>query len=428
MPRRVTSTEQPDAARPRRVTSTEESDAARPRRVASTEESDATRNAPRLEIDLDKIGHNARALRTLFGARGVSVTAVTKGVLGSPAVAEVLVDSGITAIGSSRIENIRRMKEAGIEAEFTLIRTPMLSRARQVVQYADVSLNTELSVIKLLSEHAARLGKRHGIILMVELGDLREGILPSELGPVLEGTLELEGVELVGIGTNLACYSGVKPTDKNMGELSAIAERVRRDYGIPLEVVSGGNSANYQWLVSTPHVGLVNNLRIGEAILLGRETLHRASIPGLHTDAITLVAEVIELRTKPSAPAGESCQDAFGSIPVFEDRGVVRKALLAIGKQDVDVSGIRPRIDVDVLGGTSDHVVLDAKRADVCVGSEVEFDVNHSALLRAMTSPYISKEYHRAFPRLLPAATASHHGDTSGGVRSGRSGVQDSRR
>ena len=354
--------------------------------------------APRLEVDLGKIGHNARRLRRLFGARGVSVTAVTKAVLGSPRVAEVLVENGITAIGDPQIDNIRRMQEAGIEAEFTLIRSPMPSQTRQVVQYADISLNTELGVIKRLSRCAAEKGKRHGIILMVELGDLREGIMPSELGETLEETLGLNGVELVGIGTNLACYSGVKPTDKNMGELSAIAEGIRNRYGIPLEVISGGNSANYQWFASAPDLGRINNLRIGESILLGRETLHRDRIPGLHTDAFTLVAEVIELKMKPSAPADAGCQDAFGNRPVFEDRGTIRKAILAIGKQDVEVAGMTPRIDVEVLGATSDHLVLDAKDANVRVGSEVAFDVNYSALLRAMASPYVTKQYRDASP------------------------------
>ena len=373
--------------------------------------------APRLEIDLDKIAHNARTVRALFGARGVAVTAVTKAVLGAPAVARVLVESGITAIGDSRIENIRRMKEAGVDAEFMLIRSPMPSQARQVVQYADISLNTALPVIRLLSRRAAELGKRHRVILMVELGDMREGIMPSKLGPALEGTLEMEGVELVGIGTNLACYGGVKPTDKNMGELSAIADRIRNRYGIPLATVSGGNSANYQWFAATPHVGLVNNLRIGEAILLGCETLQRARIPGLHTDAFTLVAEVIELRTKPSVPVGEICQDAFGNVPVFEDRGSIRKAILGIGKQDVDVSGLAPRIDVDVLGATSDHLVLDAKRADVCIGSEVRFDVDYGALQRAMTSPYVSKAYRRA-STVRPSCGANEEGVAVG--RGGR--------
>jgi len=364
-------------------------------------------DAPRLEIDLDKIGHNASLLRALFGAKGICITAVTKAVLGDPLVAKVLVDNGIRAIGDSRIKNIRRMKQAGIEAEFTLIRSPMPSETEQVVRYADISLNTEPAVIRLLSRHAAKRRKRHRIVLMIELGDLREGIMPSDVGEVVAETLDLEGVELIGLGTNLACYGGVKPTEKNMAELSGIAERLRNEYGIALEVISGGNSANYDWFVSTPEVGQVNNLRIGESILLGRETLSRERIPGLHTDAFTLIAEVIELKDKPSSVAGPRCQDAFGNTPVFQDRGTVAKAILGIGKQDVDVSGITPRIAVQCLGASSDHLILDARDTDLRVGSEVAFDVNYGALLRAMTSPYVSKEYRCSSPHVLPD-TSTH--------------------
>ncbi len=349
--------------------------------------------APRLDIDLDKIGHNVRALRTLFDAKGIGITAVTKAVLGDPLVAKALVENGIKAIGDSRMANIRRMKEAGIEAEFTLIRSPMPSEAEDVVQYADISLNTETAVVKLLSRHAAKRGKRHKVILMVELGDLREGIMPSDLGSVVAETLEMEGVELVGLGTNLACYAGVNPTPKNMAVLSDIAIRLRNEHDIALEVISGGNSANYEWFVSTEDLGQVNDLRIGEAILLGRETLRRERIPGLHTDAFTLIAEVIERKTKPSFPAGPRSQDAFGDMLEFEDRGALRMAILAIGRQDVDLSGITPRIAVECLGAGSDHLILDAKDTDIVVGSEVAFDVDYGALLRAMTSPYVAKEF-----------------------------------
>ncbi len=350
-------------------------------------------SAPRLEIDLDKIGHNVRTLRALFGTKGICITAVTKAVLGDPLVAKALVDNGIKAIGDSRITNIRRMKEAGIEAEFTLTRSPMLSEAEDVVQYADISLNTETAVIKLLSKHATRHGKRHQVILMVELGDLREGIMPPDLGSVVAKTLDLEGIELAGLGTNLACYAGVNPTSKNMAELCDIATLLRNEYDIPLEIVSGGNSANYDWFVSTQDPGQVNNIRIGEAILLGRETLRREKIPGLYTDAFTLIAEVIERKNKPSFPIGPRSQDAFGDMLEFEDRGVISQALLGLGRQDVDFSGITPRIAVECLGASSDHIILDARETDIEVGSEIAFDVDYSALLRAMTSPYVAKEF-----------------------------------
>jgi predicted amino acid racemase len=269
----------------------------------------------------------------------------------------------------------------------------MPSEVAQVVEFADVSLNTELSVIRLLADHAAERGKTHKVILMIELGDLREGILPGDVESIVEEVIGLPAIELIGVGTNLACFGGVRPNETKMRELSAIASGIRRTFGINLEIVSGGNSANCQWLASTPDVGLVNHLRLGEGILLGRETLNREQICGLHIDAFTLIAEVIELKPKPSRPYGEIAQDAFGHIPAFEDNGDVRRAILALGRQDVDASAIRPRIEADILGASSDHLILDVRDPDLDVGDEVRFDVGYGALLRAMMSPYVEKVF-----------------------------------
>jgi ornithine racemase len=349
--------------------------------------------APRLEIKLDKLVHNAQALTALYGSRGIRVTAITKAVCGSIRVAKALLNSGISSFGDSRIANIQKMREGGLDAQFMLIRSPMPSEVERVVEFADVSLNTEISVIRLLADQAVKRNKIHRVILMIELGDRREGILPSDVEVAIKDTIDMPGVKLAGIGTNLACFGGVKPTEANMRELSAIASDLQRRHGIRFEVVSGGNSANYQWFVSIPDVGLVNHLRIGEAMLLGCETQTREPIPGLYTDAFTLVAEVIELKNKPSKPCGEIAQDAFGHVPVFEDKGNMRRAILAIGRQDIDVSAIKPRIEVNVLGASSDHLILDAQEQSLKVGAEVRFDVGISALLRAMTSPYVDKVY-----------------------------------
>ena len=348
---------------------------------------------PRIEINLDKLIYNACKLTALYGSKGIHITAVTKGVCGSLRIANALLKSGIRSIGDSHIANIQKMREGGIDAQFFLLRSPMPSEVEQVVEFADVSLNSEISVIKLLADHATKREITHRVILMVELGDLREGILPSELELVVKETIGMHSIKLAGVGTNLACFGGVRPSEAKMRELSAIAGNLQRKFGINFQFVSGGNSANYQWFVSTPDVGLVNHLRIGEAILLGCDTLTREQIPGLYTDAFTLVAEVIELKTKPSKPYGEIAQDAFGHIPVFKDKGNIRRAILAIGKQDVDISTIKPRRNVNVLGATSDHLILDTKGQNLEVGTEVQFDVGYSTLLRAMMSPYVEKVY-----------------------------------
>ena len=365
--------------------------------------------APRLEIELDKITHNARQLRTFYGSKGIRVTAVTKGVCGSLAVARALLRGGIRSLGDARLANIQRMRAPGLDAQFVLIRSPMLSQVDQVVQWADVSLNTELSVIRRLGECATRRGIVHGVVLMVELGDLREGIMPADIGPIVDQVMDLEGVKLVGIGTNLACFGAIRPTQAKMQTLTAIANQIRQTYGIELEIVSGGNSANYQWFVSTADVGLVNHLRIGESILLGCDPLTREPIPGLYADAFTLSAEVIECKTKPPKPYGVVAQDAFGHTPTFESNGYGHRAILALGRQDVDVSAVRPRVDADVIGASSDHLILGLHGPDLAVGTQVQFDVQYSALLRAMTSPYVKKAYYgRSVPNARLRTQTSH--------------------
>ena len=347
---------------------------------------------PRLEINLGKITHNAKTLKDLYGSRGIDIVGVTKAVCGDLDIANVLLKSGITILADSKISNIINMSDAGIDAQFLLLRTPFLSQAEDVVRYTDISLNSELAVIQKLSHFAVEAHTTHQIILMVELGDLREGLMPENLEYTIQQVLKLKGIEFVGIGTNLACFGGIKPDENNMGVLSSITRDVEEKFGLILEFVSGGNSANYNWFMSTQNVGRINNLRLGESIYLGCETLNRKPIPGLFTDAFTLVAEVIESKIKPSLPYGDVGQDAFGNVPEFRDHGPIRRAILGIGRQDVPVSGPTPRLDIDILGASSDHIIINTKENELKVGSELKFDLNYGALLAAMTSPYVLKK------------------------------------
>lgn len=347
--------------------------------------------APRLEIDLAKIHHNARTLVELLADRGISVTGVTKASLGSPEIAGALLRAGVSGLGDSRIENIEAMRLAGVTAPMTLIRSPMLSQADRVVTHADVSFNTELDVIAKLSSAAQEAKRTHGIVLMVELGDLREGIMPGDLESIVREMLRLPNIALKGIGTNLACRNGVSPDARNMAELSALADSIDAVFGPMLGIVSGGNSGNLQWALSGADTGRINDLRLGESLLLGRETLHRQPIEGLHTDAITLIAEVIESKAKPSQPWGEIAQTAFGDTPPATDRGRISQTIFAIGRQDTDPSGLQPPAGIEILGASSDHLIADSGHNHLPVGAEIAFQLNYSALVRAMTSPFVAK-------------------------------------
>ncbi len=347
---------------------------------------------PRLEINLEKIDHNINTLIKLYGERNISICAVTKVICGNILIAELLIKAGITTLADSKIENLRKMRRAGFyKCDFLLLGPPMLSESESIVINADISLNTEISVIEELSKSALNQGLSHKIILMVESGDLREGIMPEDLENVIKEVLKLKGVELVGIGTNLACVGGVQPDVKKMKSLSKRVNKIEKKFALHLPIVSGGNSANYNWFMSTPNIGRINSLRLGESIFLGREATQRSPIPGLFLDAFILVAEVTELKTKPSLPDGTVGQNAYGETLTFQDNGLSIRAILGIGLQEVPFSGLKPITPITILGGSSDHMIIDPKQSKLKVGDEVRFNLNYAALLSTMTSPYVSK-------------------------------------
>lgn len=331
-------------------------------------------------------------LTELYGQKGISLMGVSKAVLGEPSIVRAMVQGGVKYIADSRIENILKMKNAGISTQFVLLRTP-LSQAESVVKNSDISLNTEIETLKKLSCYAKAQNKIHQVIVMVELGDLREGVLPCDLPQFIRETLSLSHIKVVGIGCNLACYGGIKPDSENMTELSELVNAIEKEFQINLKIISGGNSANYEWSQSTQNVGRINNLRMGESIFLGCETVNRKAIPGLHTQAFQLVAEVIESKKKPSLPYGEICQDAFGNVPEFQDRGIRQRAIIALGRQDIHFSSLKPNNTLEVLGASSDHIILDSENHNLQVGDEVRFNLNYRGLLAAMTSPFVSKQF-----------------------------------
>jgi predicted amino acid racemase len=346
---------------------------------------------PRIEIALSAIRHNSQILSSLYGKRGISLMGVSKVVLGEPAIANAMIQGGVEFIADSRLENIQRMKNAGVVTRFVLLRTP-LSRAEAIVDSVDISLNTELETLKQLSYYARKCNKIHQVMIMVEMGDLREGVLPGDLLEFIAQVILLPHIKIMGIGCNLACFGGIEPDGKNMGALSELVEVVEKKFQLKLEIVSGGNSANYDWYASAQEVGNINSLRLGESILLGREPLNRTVIPGLSTRAFRLVAEVIEAKVKTSLPVGKIGQDAFGHIPKFRDRGMHQRIIIALGRQDSLVSGLQPNDDLEILGASSDHIILDGKKTHLQVGDEVTFGLDYGALLAAMTSPFVQKD------------------------------------
>lgn len=347
---------------------------------------------PRIEIDLKKIGHNTRVLVNMANKRNISVTGVTKVFCGMEKIAQVMADHGVILLADSRIENIKKLQR--IQIPKLLLRLPMLSQIRDIVCYTDISLNSELSTIEALGQEALSMNKRHQIILMVDLGDLREGVLIEDTISTVQHILKIKGIQLIGIGTNLTCYGGVIPTEDNLGALASMAQELESRFSIPLKFISGGNSSSIYLLENNQIPKGVNNLRLGEAIVLGRETAFGGRIKDTHDDGFVLKAEIIELKEKPSVPMGEIGMDAFGNKPKFEDKGIRKRAILAVGKQDVSPDSIRPKDQNSaIIGASSDHLIMDVTQSDhqYRVGDEMAFKMDYGALLQIMSSEYVHK-------------------------------------
>ena len=349
---------------------------------------------PTIEINLNNIIENIKITKNICIKNDIKFSLVTKLLSDDKKIVEKLVQNGIDCICESRIQNIVSYKNINVEK--WLIRSPMMYEIEDVIKYSDVSFNSEIKIIKALNNEAKKQKKNHKIILMLELGDLREGILKCDIMNYVSECIKLSNIILYGIGTNLSCYGEILPNKENMNELSNIANEIEKKFKINLEIVSGGNSSSYYMMKNGCLPKKINNLRLGESIFLGNLPCYEKKISELKHDNFILKAQIIELKEKPSVPWGESgLSNSFGESVSFIDRGIRKRAIIALGKQDVNINGIYP-IDekIIILGGSSDHIILDVTDSNqkYDVGDIIEFNLNYSSVLTLMTSKYVNRK------------------------------------
>ncbi|MEG0924282.1 MAG: ornithine racemase Orr [Anaerovoracaceae bacterium] len=358
---------------------------------------------PKLIIDLKKLEGNLNACAKITKDEGhCSLMIVTKGLCADKKMSEMVAKNpSVDFMADSRVANIASYQEVARKngKKTVLLRIPMHSEVSEVVKNVDLSFNSELSTIRLLNEAAAKAGLVHNILLMIDLGDLREGIFfenEDQIFGAVEEILTMKNINLYGIGVNLTCYGAIIPKNDNLSKLVAIGKKIEDKFNIKLEMVSGGNSSSIYLIEKGEMPAGINNLRLGESFLLGNDTAYETKLPGTVSDGLILQAQIIELKEKPSLPIGEVGVDAFGEKPYYEDRGIMKRAIIGVGKQDTDLGSMTP-VDkqIDIMGGSSDHIILDVTKCDreYKVGDIVEFELGYGGMLKTATSPYVTKEY-----------------------------------
>ena len=350
------------------------------------------RKFPRIVIDRDKLRNNCTQIVKHCEARGIAVAGVIKGAGGLPEIARLYRSCGAAQLATSRLEQMELWRREGIPGPYMLLRVPGLSELPEVARLADYSLQSDTTTLDALNSVCAEQGVTHRVIIMADLGDLREGFWDkTEMVEVCCHVEQgLDHLHLAGVGVNLGCYGAVKPTPENMEQLVDIARAVEARIGRRLEIVSGGATSSYTLVHWGTMPQGINHLRIGETALLAKDLQVDWGISDMDyllRGTMRLEAEIIELRKKPTHPVGETVIDAFGNRPTFVDRGMRLRALAAFGRADVgQVETLLCREPgMTVIGGSSDHCILDVEDCPraLRVGDVVSFDLSYSHMLYA---------------------------------------------
>ncbi len=346
---------------------------------------------PIVYLNLTKYKENLNNIISLTKAINLNLAAVSKVFLGSQPLIDVINETDVMFIGDSSLENLKKMNTS---KKKMYLRISALSELESVVLNSDVSLQSEVYTIKKLNEVAISKNKNHEIILMFDLGDLREGIYYKDnYLEIVKEIIKLSNIKLLGIGTNLTCYGGLIPTPQILKRLNNIKEEIETKLNYKLEIISGGNSSSLYLIEENKHPNFINNLRLGESIILGRETAFGKKLNNMHDDVIIVEAEIVELKNKPSLPDGLTGMDAFGKTVNIKDKGLMNRAILALGRQNVNCEDLIPIGDVEIVGCSSDHLIVNIKNNEFKVGDKLKFKLTYGGILSVMTSPFTRKRY-----------------------------------
>lgn len=350
-----------------------------------------------LTLDRAKLKHNYLFLDRLFREHKKDWAVVTKLLCGNEAYLEEVLKLGVKEVCDSRASNLARIKELDPGVQTVYIKPPAPGAIEQVVRYADVSFNSESSTIRLLSEEAQRQGKNHKVTIMIELGDLREGIMGKNLVSFYKKVFELPNIEVVAIGANLNCLHGVMPSEDKLIQLSLYKQLIEATFHKKIPWVSGGTSVVLPLLKRRQAPAAINHFRIGETLFFGNDIVNNQPFEGMKTDVIRLYTEIIEVTKKPKVPIGMMSTNPSGELFEIDESDYGResyRAILDVGLLDILPEFLIPEDEgIAIVNASSDMLIVDLgeNSGNYKVGSLISFRLKYMGALRLLNSDYIEK-------------------------------------
>lgn len=351
-----------------------------------------------ITLNKQKLQHNYKELDELFKEHHIEWAAVVKLLCGNKLFLKQVLDLGINEVCDSRISNLETVKAIRPDVQTVYIKPPAKENVREVLECADVTFNTEYDTIKLLSDTAVEMGISHKILIMIELGELREGVMRDEFIDFYQKVFDLPNIKVIGIGANLTCMYGVLPSEDKLLQLCLYKQLVEAKFKQEIPYISGGASVTIPLIYKGLMPDAVNHFRVGETLYMGTNAYENKPYSNMHNDVFKLYAQIIELNEKPYVPSGEMGYNLSGEKIEFDtsQRGEVGlRAIVDIGLLDVEDSHLTlTEEEQEIIGASSDMMVIDLKdnKKDLQVGDFIEFRMDYMGILRIMNSDYIEKK------------------------------------
>lgn len=350
-----------------------------------------------LTLYKDKLAHNYNFLKDLFNENKMAWGVVSKVLCGTREYLELLTELGVDEIHDSRISNLQTIKEINPDVQTVYIKPPAQRNIPNVIKYADVSMNTEYFTMKLLSEEAGRQGKIHKVIIMIETGDLREGVMGENLVNFYEKVFKLPNLEIIGLGTNLNCLHGVMPSQDKLIQLCLYKQIIDLKFNVEIPWVSGGTSVTIPLILTKQIPKGVNHFRVGETLFFGANLFEEKTIEGMYDNVLMLSTEIIEITEKPKIPMGALAANPSGEVMEIDESlygQTSYRAIIDIGLLDIDPKYLHTEThDFEIAGASSDMLVLDIGQNEngYKVGDLVSFKLKYMGALALLNSNYIEK-------------------------------------
>lgn len=352
-----------------------------------------------LKLYKHKLQQNFDFLNSLFKEWDIEWGIVSKILCGNDLFLREIVGLGIREIHDSRISNLQKVKKIDPTIQTVYIKPPAKRSIPRIVQFADVSFNTEITTILWLNEEAKKQNKVHKIIIMIEMGDLREGVMGEDLLDFYDQIFKLSNISISGIGTNLNCLNGVMPNQDKLIQLSLYKQLIEAKFNVSIPYVSGGTSVAIPLILKKANHMAINHFRVGEALFFGKNLFTEQVIDGMNNDVFKLFAEIIEITEKPDNPIGELGKNVAGETFEMADvddlSGQSLRAILDVGLLDMQPKYLIPVDEgVVIVDASSDMLVIDITNANrkYEVGSQVVFKMDYMGALYLMNSWYVEKE------------------------------------